>query len=63
MTTSVAAKGDIDIESVPELKRRLYQQIDANPGATVLVDLSQLTFVDSTGLDRALPFVDPARSR
>ena len=50
MQTRLAAKGDLDVATVPELKRRLYEAIESDPGGRVTVDLTELTFVDSTGL-------------
>jgi anti-sigma B factor antagonist len=47
---TVPVSGDIDIATVPELRRRIRAEIDANPGADICLDLSGLTFIDSTGL-------------
>lgn len=44
----VAAAGDIDIATVAELRERLFELADS--GQSIVVDLSQVSFVDSTGL-------------
>lgn len=50
----VAAKGEIDLASAPELERHLN---DAIGDGHVVIDLLGITFVDSTGL-RALIMAD-----
>jgi anti-sigma B factor antagonist len=48
-TAIVAARGEIDIFTAPDLKREARQAVE--DGATKLVlDLSETTFLDSTGL-------------
>jgi anti-sigma B factor antagonist len=44
----VAAAGEIDIATVAELRERLFELAD--DGQSIVVDLSQVNFVDSTGL-------------
>jgi anti-sigma B factor antagonist len=45
----IALKGEVDLYTCPELKQELLRVID--DGATlVVVDLSETTFIDSTGL-------------
>jgi anti-sigma B factor antagonist len=44
----VAAAGEIDIATVAELRERLFELADS--GQSIVVDLSQVNFVDSTGL-------------
>lgn len=44
----VAVAGEIDIATVAELRERLFELADS--GRPVIADLSQVSFVDSTGL-------------
>lgn len=44
----VAVAGEIDIATVAELRERLFELAESNQ--SVIVDLSQVSFVDSTGL-------------
>jgi anti-sigma B factor antagonist len=44
----VAVTGEIDMVSAPELERRLAEVI--RRGVPVVVDLSEVTFIDSSGL-------------
>ena len=46
----VTVVGDIDIDSCRRLREKLLQLIDAG-ATTVVLDLAQMEFVDSTGLD------------
>ena len=43
-----AVTGDIDISTVPQLRERLFELVDN--GATLIVDLNRVTFIDSAGL-------------
>jgi anti-sigma B factor antagonist len=43
-----AVTGEIDISTVPQLRERLFELADS--GGTLIVDLNQVTFIDSTGL-------------
>lgn len=43
----VTAVGEVDVSTAPELRQRLYEQ---PADALVVVDLSDVTFLDSTGL-------------
>lgn len=45
--TVVRAVGEIDVSTAPELRARLHE---LDESATVVVDLSEVTFLDSTGL-------------
>jgi anti-anti-sigma factor len=45
----VALTGELDLASAPELDRQLRDLDDTNPGR-LLIDLSGLEFIDSTGL-------------
>lgn len=49
LTTVVSAAGELDLLSAPELKRALADPLGAK-GGHVVVDLSQVTFLDSTAL-------------
>ena len=43
-----AVTGEIDISTVAQLRERLYELADN--GGTLIVDLNQVTFIDSAGL-------------
>lgn len=45
--TVVRAVGEVDVSTAPALRQKLY---DVPEQATVIVDLSDVTFLDSTGL-------------
>jgi anti-sigma B factor antagonist len=45
----MALQGELDLSSVAKVQEEL-RRIEANSPATVVVDLSKLTFLDSTGL-------------
>ena len=47
--TVVAARGELDVNTAPELRERLSGLIGAG-AKTVLVELSGVTFIDSTAL-------------
>ena len=42
-------RGELDISTVPELARRLAEAEGENP-TRIVIDLSELSFMDSTGL-------------
>jgi anti-anti-sigma factor len=42
--------GDIDIVTVPELRLAINAAVDDQAGSEVLLDMSAVTFLDSTGL-------------
>jgi anti-sigma B factor antagonist len=44
----VAVTGEIDISTVSQLRESLFEQ--AESGSDVIVDLDQITFIDSAGL-------------
>lgn len=46
-TRVVTAVGEVDVSTAPELRQRLHEQPE---DALVVVDLSDVTFLDSTGL-------------
>jgi anti-anti-sigma factor len=51
-TTRIAPSGELDIASAPEFEQAIADAT-AEPGAELVLDLRELTFMDSTGL-RAL---------
>jgi anti-sigma B factor antagonist len=51
-TTRIAPSGELDIATAPEFEQAIADAT-AEPGATLVLDLRELTFMDSTGL-RAL---------
>lgn len=48
-TPVLKVKGEIDVSTAPELRDRLVQ-INQRGASNVVVDLSEVTFLDSTGL-------------
>lgn len=48
-TPVVRVKGDIDLDSSPQLRKALNSLIEAEPGVLVL-DMSQVSYIDSSGL-------------
>jgi anti-anti-sigma factor len=50
--SSISLSGELDMSSAPELDRVLEAAVER--GGTVLVDLSELTFMDSTGINAFL---------
>jgi anti-sigma B factor antagonist len=59
-THTIALSGEIDLSNAAEVEREL-QHVEATYAGTILMDLSGLTFMDSTGI-RLLIAAD-ARSR
>ena len=51
-TTRLAPSGELDIASAPEFEQAIAEAT-SEPGAELVLDLRELTFMDSTGL-RAL---------
>jgi len=47
-TTTVRCDGDLDIVTAQDLKRRLVALVE--PGATLTLDMTEIGFVDSSGL-------------
>lgn len=45
----IDVNGEVDVHSAPQLSDRLSQAIDSGPNSLV-VDMSSLAFIDSTGL-------------
>ena len=50
MDHTIAVKGELDVATAPGLLRRLDERIDADPGALLVLDFEEVSFVDSTGL-------------
>ena len=49
-TTVVALAGELDIATVPELRELAYAELDRAECRAVVLDLTDLTFLDSTGI-------------
>ena len=45
----IRARGDVDMESAPRLEAAIEQAVASNP-KSVLIDLSDVTFLDSSGI-------------
>ena len=58
----VPVSGELDLASAPPLRAALHECIEAHPGAEVLVDLSKLTFIDSSGLGLLVGALKKARA-
>lgn len=50
MLTTVALHGEIDVQTAPVVLERLRQAVEDNLGGTVLVDMTHVSFIDSSGL-------------
>lgn len=48
--TVVSVSGEVDVATAPALRDRLASVADGADGRPVVVDLSGVTFIDSTGL-------------
>lgn len=44
----IGARGELDLASAPQLERTLHEALDS--ARMIVLDLRQLTFIDSTGL-------------
>jgi anti-sigma B factor antagonist len=60
--TVVALEGDVDLDSVDRLKARL-DRIVAADGPCLIVDLTGVRFIDTTGLGTFVRFLDGVRRR
>jgi anti-anti-sigma factor len=56
---TLSPTGELDIGSAPRLERALLE--GRRPGDTVILDLSRLEFIDSTGMRVIVEAVDAAR--
>ena len=57
---TVKVRGDVDIATAPEFETSLRQALEGSP-SSVVVDLDELSFIDSSGLRVLLAFVEEAR--
>ena len=48
-TTTVRLHGEIDVQNVDQVRVSLVEALEPRPG-TIVVDLAELSFIDSTGL-------------
>jgi anti-sigma B factor antagonist len=44
----VSLAGELDLSTIPKLEARLFEELSSRPG--VIVDLTRLTFIDSSGI-------------
>jgi len=58
----VEVRGEVDVHSAPQLRDRLIEVID-DGNNVVLVDLSGLAFIDSTGLGALVEAMKHAKSK
>jgi anti-sigma B factor antagonist len=49
-TTIVNLSGELDIATVPELRPLATEELDRDGCSTLVLDLSELSFLDSTGI-------------
>ncbi|MGH8861393.1 MAG: STAS domain-containing protein [Jatrophihabitantaceae bacterium] len=49
-TTVVSLGGELDIATVPELRSLAFAELDRNECRALILDLAELSFVDSTGI-------------
>ncbi|MGE0877143.1 MAG: STAS domain-containing protein [Acidimicrobiia bacterium] len=54
--------GEIDLATIPVVRQRLHAAVAARPGQVVVVDLADVTFVDSAGIGILLGARRRARS-
>ena len=54
--------GDIDLEGAGSGRTDVLAAIDANPGATITIDLSLVSFLDAAGLSLLVSALRRARS-
>jgi len=60
-STVVEVRGEVDVHSAPQLRDRLAEVVATKPAA-VIVDLSWLQFIDSTGLGALVATLNAANS-
>jgi anti-sigma B factor antagonist len=44
----VSLSGELDLSTIPRIEKQLFEQVRSHPG--VVVDLSRLSFIDSSGI-------------
>jgi anti-sigma B factor antagonist len=49
--TVVVVKGDVDLGTAPDFEQELARSVEQNLGSGLVIDLSAVTFIDSTGLN------------
>ena len=59
--TRVALAGEIDLNRVPKVRREILRQVDA--GHSVLVDLSEVSYLDSSGVATLVEGFQAARTQ
>ena len=57
----VEVRGEVDVHSAPQLRDRLIEVLDGQPSA-IVVDLSWLQFIDSTGLGALVAALNRAKA-
>ena len=58
---SIALRGELDVETVPDLEGHLAP-FEGNGVTDIMLDLRELTFIDSTGLHALLRATDRAKT-
>jgi anti-anti-sigma factor len=50
-STVVVVEGDVDLGTAPEFEQKLAAAVEDKLGSALVVDLTRVTFIDSTGLN------------
>jgi anti-sigma B factor antagonist len=58
----VIPQGRVDVQTAPTLKEKLRELVDAD-GLTIIVDLQQVDFIDSSGLSALVSGLKTVRER
>jgi anti-sigma B factor antagonist len=53
-TAIVQVGGDIDLSTVEQLQRQITAAVDTDEASSVVIDLSHVAFMDSTGINALL---------
>ena len=53
-SVAIHSAGEIDISTVPMLSEALHQALEQNPPRAITIDLSEVTFIDASGLHALL---------
>jgi anti-sigma B factor antagonist len=61
LETSVRLTGEIDVSTVGQARSLLAEAIEARPGGVVTVDMSDVSFLDSTGIGAIVSALKRAR--
>jgi len=59
--STVELDGEIDAATVGLMKQKIAEAISANPGGRVTIDMTDVTFLDSTGLGALVSALRQAR--